>query len=379
MKFQIEEVAEYKKIVNTLCGLASKKLVSSLEQCVMIETYNDNVILTAMESGSHYLSYSIKAMVLERGKALILSAPLKSITNKLQPKTVVTVSSNQNLFTYQIKPYGTINENLYFDQTSLPVDFNLNSFTCLSSNEDILKHILPLAASVSYDNKSVLFKTSVEKFEIYAQLSEIGFIKYVAPNPIFQQLPAQIYIKPSLVNKTISSLGNSLSIYFKDNKLVFDGEVGTLSIEGERITNNYSVTTEEILSQPVTGKIVVNHEDLVKSVDFQSYNVDNRQSIDLKTENGNLLVQCSRYNEPAQIIGESQLDFQPMTLSLSSFTTALKAIGKDKSKILPITKVLLQQRTLPVGEGMKVLSLSPVEEPDCFAIAIIFESRIVNR
>lgn len=389
MKFIVEDVSEYKRVVNIVTALASKKVVSTNEQCVLLEVQSDVLTFTALETGSHKISFDfpINPSTSQSGKALILASKLKNITSKLVPKTVVSIETSNGLLKYSVKPHGSISETLYHDQSgfSSPLmndDLNDSTdFIEVTLSSDLVPLLLPIVCANTYSGKSIFFKTSAQFIEIYSQFSETGYIKYQTVTESFQTQNCQIYLKPNLV-KIVGNLNKEVDIlYSKENKMIkFVSENGNLSIIGDTPTTNQSNTVEQILSQPVKGEVVVNHADLIISTNWQGYNVENQESIELSIENNELVIQCSKNNEPARIVTEGVSNFQPMTLSLTAFQLALKSIGNAKSNILPIIGVSLKQRIIPIGKDeIKLLSLSPSDEPDSFATAIMYETRILSK
>lgn len=385
MKLVVEEVAKFKTAVNTAASLVSKNSVSTIEQCVLLTAEDGLVTITASVTDSHSVTFNVPASVNQPGKVFIPGSNLRKITQTLKPKSPVFISKVNGTLQYEVRPFGSISEPLYHDQRGFPNFLSVGStkgFDLVGQEDDMLPLLLPVVCATSFNNKPIFFQSSPQKFEIYSQYSQTGYTKFITPTGRMNPEPCRLYIKPSLA-KIVGALGETIDIFYNGTKnaIAFTGDEGEIVIVGDTVSSNYFNATENVLNLKVDGAVEVNHTDLLNAINWQAYNVGLSDTVVLSVDEGNLTVSCGTNNEPARIVTEVENNFEPLTLHLAPLQVALKAIGSEKSKLMPLQFVRLQQRTYVLGAEtyVKILTMSASEELDVIGTALLYEVKMVNR
>lgn len=385
MRLVVEEVAKFKTAINTAAALASKNSVSTIEQCVLISAEDGLVTITASVSDSHSATFNIPASVIQPGKVFVLSTNLRKITQTLKPKSPVTISKVNGTLQYEVAPFGSISEPLYHDQRTFPNLLSVTGgqdFDLIGQEDDMLPLLLPVICANSFNNKPIFFQSDPQKFEIYSQYSQTGYTKFITPTGRLTPSACRLYIKPSLA-KIVGSLGDTIDIFYnsKKNAIGFAGDEGEIVIIGDTVSSNYINATENVLNLPIDGSVEVNHTDLLSAINWQAYNVGLNDTVVLAVRDGDLTVSCGSNNEPAKIVTEVENEFEPMILHLAPLQVALKVIGSEKSKLMPLEFVRLQERTYVLSEdaSVRVLTLSASEELDVTGTALLYEVKMTNK
>jgi hypothetical protein len=376
MKFNVEDIATYKRVVAAVASLTSSKINSPIEQCVKVEATKRGVTLTALESDSHCMSVTVPAMVQEEGVVYILGSKLNGMTKKLTPKAVLAVTLANNNLIYKLPILGAISESIFHDQAGFKqsiVTLKDNEFTDLLGGSDLLPSLLRSICSSVFANKNVLMKTDVNKVFMYSQFSETGYIKYVLPAICGEQ--CAIYLSPNLL-RMASSLGEELDVYYnKANKVLrFKCDDSVLTVKGDTLDSKSHIVVDSLLDLAPVGEAVVNHADLTSALNWQSYGAGVGQGVELDVKDGNLIVRSNKTDNPASIGCDQDVGFQAINVPLVSLVTALKAIGNSKNAVLMVNSVSLEERVHKVGDmEIKLLSISPADDVDTLGRALIYE------
>lgn len=389
MKYRIENTSDYKKIVNSICSIPSlRKQFNGIEQCIELKTnLQEGVLeLSTVDENSHAVKLKVPAEVLEEGRQIVLSSILKVMTSKLNSKNGLTVSNENNLINYESKPYGTINDNQYFNQDSLLSQdlFNLDEYTLIADNIQSLSDLIPIACSHTYNEKNIYITTEDQDVKSYVQFSETSYLRYkcnldtLSTNTIFK-----CSVSPSLL-KLVQVLEKEVSLYYSETlkSILFDSEKGTIAIKVNTEADKLAVMIDQLMDNTVAESTVeVDYETVSEAINWQEYNSSDKGVILLEEVKDNsvsrLSIKVSEQNNPSLFSARFINDFQIVKLPLTQLVKGLKGLGSPNNKVLPVDVIQLDLKTIPVKNGtpVKCIHIKPEVRDDITSDVILYEAK----
>jgi hypothetical protein len=388
MRIRIDDIANYKNIVNAVCSVPSiRKQLNSVEQCIELKTNLKERVLeiTTVDCTSHAIKLKVPAEILEEGRQIVLSTKIKAMTSKLNPKYGVEISSKNNLLYYEMKPYGSIVDNQYFSQESILSDqfFVEDSFAEVCPDLSLFLSLIPIACSNTYNDREIYINTSSNHISAYVQFTESSYIKYDCVTSSLSTSEFKGAIRPSLL-RIVQYLGEEVTLEFSKllSCLRFTSSLGVMAFIVDTSPNNVVKKVESIISSESEVYIDVPHEDFTESIKWQSYDVTetNIVNLDFNTEEELFSIQVSspknKNGKPSLLNVEYSGLFEKLNLSVGHITKALKAIGSPKNKVLPVEIVRVNVKKIAVknSKDINIIHLCSDKKDDVSSDVIIYEA-----
>lgn len=388
MKIRIDNIANYKNVINAICSVPSiRKQLNSVEQCIELKTNLEERVLeiTTVDSTSHSIKLKVPAEILEEGRQIVLSNKIKAMTSKLNPKYGLEISSKNNLLYYEMKPYGSIVDNQYFSQESILSDqfFTDASFDEISSDLSLFLNLIPVACSNTYNDREIYVTTSSNQISAYVQFTESSYIKYSCVTATLSTAEFKGAIRPSLL-RIVQHLGDEVTLEFSKSLscLRFTSDLGIMCFIVDTSINNIVKKVESMISSESDIYIDVAHEDFTESIKWQSYDATetNIVNLDFDTKENLFSIQIAssknKESKPSLLNVEYSGIFEKLNLSLGHITKALRAIGSPKNKILPVEIVRVNVKKIPVknSKDINVIHLCSDKKDDVSSDVIIYEA-----
>jgi len=388
MKVRIENIADYKKIINAICSIPSiRKQLNSVEQCIELKTNKaeGTLEITTVDLTSHSVKLKLLVDIVEEGRQIVLSNKLKAMTAKLNPKYGLEISSNNNLLHYEMKPFGSIVDNQYFSQDSLLSDklFDPLSYVDICPSLSYFLDLIPIACANSYNDREIFVTTNSSTIFMYVQFTETSYIRYKSITSTNSTGHFKGAIRPALL-RIIPLLGDQVMLSFSSslNSLKFYSNEGEMCFIVDNSPNNIVLKVDTIISQPCNSFIQVEYEDITESIKWQSYdstetNIINFE-VDLELSQFHIKIDSSKSNIiiPSSLKVSTQGIFEKINLSVGHIIKALRAMGGPKHKILPLDTVQINIKKIDVKNStpIKVIHLCSHKQDDVSSDVIIYEA-----
>ena len=388
MKFIIENIANYKKLVNAICSIPSvRKQLNGIEQCIEIKTDGDNnrITLTTVDLTSHSVKLHIQAQVVEEGRQLVLASKLKSLSSKLSPKHVLEVCNRNNMLNYEAKPFGSIAEHQYFSQDSI-ISSELThevKWSDVSPTLGFFIDLIPLACSNTYQDREIYITSNMSYLNMYVRFSETSYIRYKVNTETNATINGfRAAVRPPLL-RLVQLLRDEeeediILQYCPTKQLIkFNSMLGEIVVKCDMKPNKLATKIDHIVDEEFDAEIQITHEDITDSLNFQSYNTTDTDvvSLDYNLEEDTFLISTSDLFKPTMLkVNHSGL-FDKTSLSVGHLTKALKAMGSPKNKVLPVDVVKIQVKSQSVKNAnpIKIIHLTPEVELDVTSDVIMYE------
>ena len=384
MRFRVDDVAHYKKVITAICSIPSvRKQLNGVEQCIELQTNGDEGVIeiSTVDLSSHTVTLKVAAEVVEEGRQLVLSTKLKAMTSKLTPKNGLEVSNENNLLNYTAKPYGSIVDNQYFSQDSYVSKELLDEtdWKDVSPELGFFLGLISVACANTYQDREIYMTSAFGAINMYVQFSETSYIRYktqTETNATIQDFRAAI--RPALF-KMVQLLGEDVDLQYcpKKGLVKFSSIEGTVVINCDMSPNKIALKIDSIVDGESDAEVQITHEDIIESLKFQSYGTTETDvvSLDFDQSDETFLISTSELSEAAKLKVSYSGLFDKTSLSVGHLTKALKAMGSPRSKILPVEVVKVQIKTQPVknAKPIKIIHLSPEIEMDVTSDVVMYE------
>lgn len=391
MKIRIDNTAEYKKIISTICSITNvRKQLNSIEQCIQLESNRSqngspNLCITSVDVNSHAVSLLFPVEIVEEGKQIVLSTKLKAMTNKLNNKYGLLLSDENSQLNYEMKPYGTITDQQYFNQSSTMSDdmFEESKYKEIANDLSFFISLIPMACSNSYNEKEIYVDVTSSKIKLYTQFTETSYVRYTCPTSTLSTASLTFSIRPNLL-KTILILGEGISLHYSKelHSIMFVSLLGRMVFKIDDTTNKIATRVDLLIDQKEDSSLELLYEDLIESLNWQSYNASETNSFNFKLVNEP--IKTVIYNNveeedtiEEEVIEESLLhinlntvidkdqyaELSPISysgvmpeinISVGHILKALTALGSPKNKIIPTTEVKLNVKAINVKNGPSI-------------------------
>lgn len=385
MKFRIEDVAAYKKIIAAICSIpAVRKQLNGVEQCIELSVDADKgeLSVSTVDLTSHSITLKFPVEVLEEGRQVVLSNKIKGMTNKLNPKYGLVVSNEDNLLNYTAKPFGTIVDDQYFSQESelskeLITDPDWKDVT---PELGFFMNLIPMACSCTYNDREIYISTDVGMIKMYVQITETSYVRYTSTTETLATISDfRASIRPPLL-KILQMLGEDVDLQYcpERNLVKFSSELGTVVVNADTSKNKVALKVDSIIEQEDDAHVEVPLEDISESLKFQSYNTSETDLVELeyKTEEEVFTLKTNELNEPSQLVVDFSGEFTKTMSSVGHLTKALKSIGSPKNKVLPVEVIKICLKSIPVknAQPIKAIHICPETEFDVTSDIVMYEA-----
>lgn len=385
MKFRVENVAAYKKVIAAICSIPSvRKQLNGVEQCIELLADEDEGIIkiSTVDLTSHAVCLTMPVEVIESGRQVVLSNKIKGLTARLNPKYGLVVSNENNLINYTAKPFGTIVDDQYFSQDS---ELSKELFTDPDWKEvtpelGFFMALIPQACAHTYNDREIYITTDPGIIRMYLQISETSYVRYSSnTNTLATISDFRAAVRPALL-KILQMLGEDVDLeYCPERKLIkFSSDCGTVVILVDNSKNKTALRVDSIIKQEADAYVEIGHEDLSESLKFQSYNTTDTDVAELgyDLDESCFTLRTNELNDPSQLAVTYSGEFTKTMVSVGHLTKAVKAIGSPKNKILPVDVVKINLKKIPVRNANPITAvhLCPEAEFEVTSDIVMYEA-----
>ena len=397
MEFNLDtnQLRGFIKAVGNTSAFIKTKPSNPIEQCLYIKAEkdptgggDDKINVTCLESSHHTMTHSLKATVVEEGEVFINSDRINKMckASRVEELTVKLEGSNLT-FIYpknELVNLGSIKEAIHYDQSGFSTSVLFNSrvlFSTVTAEDLFLPYILRTTYASCKKYKNILLSSDGGTLNVYCQFSESGFLTFTY-NLTHPTNPFKMWVNNEHFSNLLS-LGDSLEMqyvmYANVGAIRLQSEDNLIAVMGENYNSQERKAVQHVLDQQVVGKCVVNHANLIKAIESQSYKSGVEDTLTLLiNDEGNLVINnSSSYTTASTLSALTGGSFDNIKMSIKPFLLGLKSIGSNKHKCsaFQLTDIVLQIREVPLDNGtsVKALTFKPSENLEVEVEAILFE------
>lgn len=346
----------WKKAVSQALSLVGKKSGNPNESCVginLVPCINTSIVeLWVLEAGVHTTKIVIPECTIiyeSREPVYIQASSLEKLNKANIDSTELTILVEKNKLVYSVEKLGAISEPLYHNQNPFKgMDLGADDYILISEGNTSLVNILKSGLKFFVD-KDINIILKRENSYITSGISLSADVKYVFNSNLEEE------VEFSTRTDTLKKLSFLLE-HTEEIPLLIEKGVKILKItssKGETIINVGNINKARIkgissldCEQEVASSIF-NAEDLKKIIKWQSYGVEDGDTIFFESEGNNFLIKGSKSDKPSILDYKEETTFQKINLPSDAIIAALNFFVKDSE--IKFTQIKLSAGNFVVG------------------------------